>query len=142
MVDETMTETPDPLDIAEELEGFAEGSFSARASLMRDAAAVIRSLVPEPPSEDERLLEREALRRLIAQGSYARFPEDLPYADVADRILASPVWRNRHRGPIADDLNRVALFNPDGSPRSLDEIRSEAARKRAALEASRKVENE
>jgi len=36
---------PNPLAIAAELEGSAEGSTSACASLMRDAAAVIRGLL-------------------------------------------------------------------------------------------------
>lgn len=40
-------------DLIEELRGFAEGSTSARASLMRDAAAALEAL-SSPPADDVR----------------------------------------------------------------------------------------
>jgi hypothetical protein len=46
-----------------ELEGFAEGSTSARATLMRDAAAAIRTLTT-PPTDDE------PTGRMVNNGDY------------------------------------------------------------------------
>lgn len=45
------------------------------------------------------------MRRLIAEGSYSRAPEDLPYADVADRIIAAGF---RLRGPVSDEMVEAA----------------------------------
>lgn len=94
-----MTANTEALALAAELEGFAEGSNSARASLMRDAARTIRALVPEPAIGDE----REALIALLdddANWHYTGARTVFLPERGADAILASEVWRNRHRGPI------------------------------------------
>lgn len=63
----------------------------------------IRALIPEPPTGDE----REALIELGEKAWVAWV--DSPEIDgigpyIADAVLASAVWRNRHRGPITDEM--------------------------------------
>ena len=85
------------LALAAELEGFAEGSTSARASLMRDAAKTIRSLIPEPPTDDE----RETLAsRLISHADGIDRIAHGPTEEGADMRTASELIRGR--GPITD----------------------------------------
>lgn len=107
-----MTETPNPLDIATELEGFAEGSTSARASLMRDAAAVIRSLVSPPTTDDEREALADKLSEVFGYGPLAKWGESSHTRHMrerADKIMASAPWRNRGLGPITDEEREALL---------------------------------
>lgn len=91
---------------SEEFEAFAdEHGF---AETWARLCAEVRGLTA-PPSEEE----IEALRRIIARGSYSRFPDDLPYADVAARIVAAS---GRRHLPTEPDEREWGLISPDAHP--------------------------
>lgn len=46
---------------------------------------LVMPIYEDAPTDDE----REAMRRIIAQGSYSRHGDDPPYADVADRLATA-----------------------------------------------------
>lgn len=57
-----------------------------------------------------------------------------PVADALQALLAQlQIIQNPF--PDGEDLTAVALFNEDGSPRTLDEVRAEGMRKAAILDA-------
>lgn len=89
----------------------------------------LRMMVPEQPSDDE----REALARIVADfmqpGGYEVTESDYT---LADRIVASPVWRNRHRGLITDEAVAAAVT----AYAECIEEGGEMAYMRAALEAA------
>lgn len=64
----------------------------------REAARALRdvgrSIAPNPIDG-----EREAMRRIVAEGSYSRSPRDLPYQDVADRLVAAGFGLRRSEVP-------------------------------------------
>lgn len=100
-------ERVDPKETYESLvpkaNALASALRAARAEIVRQAA-----LIPESPADDE----REALIELGEKAWVAWV--DSPEIDgigpyIADAVLASAVWRYRHRGPITDEaVDRVA----------------------------------
>ncbi|MFD7871388.1 MULTISPECIES: hypothetical protein [unclassified Microbacterium] len=82
------------------------------------------------PTDDE----REGMRRIIAQGSYSRGPEDLPYADVAGRLAAAGFGFRRsevvqvERATAGASRNCRSIEEPQGEP-SDAQVTAEAVRK-------------
>lgn len=65
-------------------------------------------LIPEPPTDDE----REAVMLVLADGeNYDHSPDADAWMfneeRATDRLMASPVWRNRGRGPITDEVRQA-----------------------------------
>lgn len=82
------------------------------------------------PTDDE----REGMRRIIAQGSYSRGPEDLPDADadVAGRLAAAGFGFRRSEGVQANRAtagtspNCRSIEEPQGEPSDAQEQLAEA----------------
>jgi hypothetical protein len=110
--------------------------------LTRDAHELLRSaraLIPEPATDDERAAVMEWAV------SYFGDPDEKPedYAEFADALTSSPVWRNRHRGPITDALREYAeRLGVDSNPEHDDDPwwqgyrQAQRDNQRAALEAA------
>lgn len=137
-------------DLARRVDAYLDSSVTAPTSraLIPDLLA---ALIPETPTDDE----REALTRrmlIIAfgynqqqAGWHQQQSTELWRRTLAsaEELMASPEWRNRHRGPITDDpralgyalddLDDGADFQDAISPYS---IRLVVKAMRAALEAA------
>lgn len=61
------------------------------------------------PSDDE----REVMRRIIAEGSYSRSRDDLPYQDVADRLVAAGFGTRRTEVPETSAAMEAAVQSRD-----------------------------
>lgn len=84
-----------------------------RNILFHDEIVRLSALIPEPPTDDE----REALSRIIdavdegtVTGQFERWENIFPQErdQIVEAILASPVWRNRYRGPITAEAAEAA----------------------------------
>lgn len=137
-----MKELEDAAAIVKELRLAQGDGTDWTEDLFARAADVIESL-SAPPTEDE----REALARLIDPSVFTGpdwrdahderhrnegFDRERATYEVADRIIASPVWRNRHREPITDEMVRAARYAYLRTPKDM----GGAAAMRAALEAA------
>lgn len=81
----------------------------ARRGRVLEAATMMRSalhvLSAEPPTDDERDGIREAIDEAAARylgNTFTDAVTDGLVDVIRDAVLASPAWRNRHRGPITD----------------------------------------
>ena len=114
------------LALAKELRGFAEGSESARASLMRDAANTIESLV----GDEER--GRELIGSVCEKGNHLAFLGEEDYGACGSHYFASiyiSVSENWHsiRGqapPAAADVARgiASIVSREETFRNLTEM--------------------
>lgn len=117
------------------------------------ADLIIRDLRGDTPADDV----REALARTLWEAAVRDNPEGVPGESWEELIADEPAWAEgyyaqadaalavfevRPYGTVTDaeNLHRVALYNSDGSPRSLDEIRAEGMRKAAALNAAQEAD--
>jgi hypothetical protein len=77
----------------------------ARRGRVLEAATMMRSalhvLTPAPPTDDEREAVAKVLRRMLEPigGEPVTNPEW-----IAAAIVSSEPWRNRHRGPVTDEM--------------------------------------
>lgn len=126
-------------------EGDADAQKIQAAERAIDA---LTALIPEPPTGDE----RQAITLIVRDvHNYDGRPGflSLSGADarrIAEAILASPVWRNRGRGPITEDViqkacraHHIAVWGDDLDPEHIFPA-AEVAAMRAAFEAAPSLE--
>lgn len=109
-------------------------------------ADMIESLIPEierpttPSTGDEREALIDAMIDVPVSSDMVEFaPDDREDAGyLADAIIASPVWRNRHRGPITDEMVDAALSVLEEREHGMTSVQDDM---RAALEAAEVVNN-
>lgn len=133
------------LDHARAVLAFAEENKLIGASILAEdlrrlIAHIERLEADAARSRETTSTEREAIADIV------RFEGDDEW-EIADAILASPVWRGRALGPITDemveaaqDAHHVFAFGPDEPPLTAREKGITRQAWRVALEAAAKAQ--
>lgn len=123
----------EPTALIEELRGFAAGSDSARATLMRDAADALEKAHVERFNAAQ-LSHQFRNERDKAHGVIR---DACTYLDHPDGWYQNgmPGMRSLLASGLPMESGHVKLHHPDGMPKTMDEIREEAAVMRAEEDA-------